>query len=712
MQRRRVAFAVAVLVNAVAVHAVPTPYLLSPAHAKIGFDVIVDAVGGDFFIPREELKIARLRLTLVPDVAGRPGVVRLADLGVIRLDEQNGELHLHVRPELLEPQILGASELDRKFKIPTQQAMTALIADYDFRLDHSSGKSKFGLMSSASTWAFGNRIDASVIAGTDIDAQFTHLRLVREDLDTSSLLEAGTIAAASGSRASPGQIIGVGIRKNRGITPGYITGPQLRVDGVSRAQSTIDILIDNQRVKHTTQPGPFSVIAEPLGNGGLASVIVRDDLGEERVVTANLWANPMLLGIGQTEYALSAGGVSRGGLRSDDLVASGYYRRGIENWVTAEAGFEATKDYQRLTGAADVATAVGNFAFDFAAGGGRSASARYVMPTQSIDEWIISGSAQVTSTSADFQYAGGNFSGPGGRYQRGLNLSATREGWSVNSTFAATPSGRFVSASVGHKLTSAGASINITAMRFEDAFGKPSNSMFASLSLPLGGRFASLSASNTRDGIRKNVSFGGRLNDDVSLSANASGISKLEQLGANASFTVGEASANVGISKPIGQDAAYRGSIRGGLIAHIGGVTMSNAGARDGGFAVVDLGAPGVQVLNGFGGRATTDASGFAVLRLPSLQAARISIDPNSAPDDLDLMPFDVVAHRRGGVKLERHPVVTNGQFVQIDGAKPGDVLIVAGQRLAITDRGAWIELAKGEYAGKVGERDVQITVE
>lgn len=715
MEIQRLAVVGAVMALMTAAHAVQTPYRLTALHSgSPGIDVTVDSVGTEYFISRDELKaIPRLRINLIPDIPGRPGIVKLSDIGLVKLDELNGELLLSVRPELLEPQMFGASNRSNRLRLPNESPMTAIMGDYDLRFDSSSGEVRFGLLGSASAWALGNRIDASIAAASGIKPQFTQLRVVREDLENSSLIEGGTISAASGSRASPGQIIGVGIRKDRGVTPGYITGPQLRVDGVARNQSTVDVLIDNQRVQHTTQPGPFSIIAEPTGNGGLASVVVRDDLGQERVVTAQLWANPSLLGIGQTEYALSVGSVSAGGLRSQGVaVASGYYRRGVFNWLTAEAGFEITAEYQRLTTAADVSTKAGDFALDLASGGGRSVAVRYILPSANWAEWAITGGAQASSTSIDFQYAGGSLVAPSSRYQKGINASATKDRWSISTTLAATSGGKFLSTSVSHRLTDAGASLSLTGMRFDDATGSKSNSVFLSLSIPIGGRFASLSAVNTSEGVRKQASFGGQVTNDISVSANMDGIHGVDRIGADASILVGPASVNLGFSKPTGKDAAYRGSLRSGFIAYPGGVAAAAAGGGDGGFVIVDLGAPGVEVLDGLGGRRATGDDGVAVMRVPSLENTKIAIDPNTSPDGLDLDAFNVVVGRRGGLIVKRHPVQSNGRFVEIEGAVPGDVLSVENQRLPITDRGVWVDLAKGIHNGQVGSRNVSFVID
>lgn len=143
--------------------------------------------------------------------------------------------------------------------------------------------------------------------------------------------------------------------------------------------------------------------------------------------------------------------------------------------------------------------------------------------------------------------------------------------------------------------------------------------------------------------------LGGRINDNLSGSINTSSVNSFENIGGDVSFAAGPANVNFGVALQDKGDAAYRGSARGGYIASSNGIFASNNRSGDGGFAIVDLGVPDVDVLNGFGARVTTNSGGIAVVRLPTLQAAQISIDPNSAPDDLDTQSVTTTVHRRGG---------------------------------------------------------------
>lgn len=698
---------VVIVTNAIALHvqAAQVPLLLVPFHdQKATIDVVVEDTPEGYTIEREQLlRVPRLKINLLS-----PGpVLRLADLGKVTLDDASGELLIQVRPELLETQAIRSGR--SSITIPSEPPMKAVMGDYDLRADTVNGSTRFGLLASASTWISDTRLDISVAAASGINTKITNLRAVREDLATSSLTEFGTITASSGSRSSPGQIVGFGFRRDRGIAPGFITSPQLNVNGISQTQSVVDVLIDNQRTAHTIQPGPFSVSVDPVSSGGLTSVVIRDELGQERIVSAQLWANPSLLGIGQSEYALSGGKMSNGYLKTDGYAAAGYYRAGVTNCLTLESGFELTSQGQSVTAAADVATAAGNIGFDLSLGTKKAAAAMYVLPVQKWEKWSITGSAQIAATYASAENkTSRDF---GAHRQSGFSVNATNQGWSTGTTFIATERGRFLSASMGHTLKT-GVSVSLSAMHFDNLNGPVSNSVFVNVAIPLDGKYLSLSANQTATGLRKSASFGGMVNDNLSASVNASGVNGFENIGADVSFGIGSASANVGIAKANGNQTAYRGSLRGGFIAHSRGITPTGAGANNGGFAVVDLGVAGVNILNGYGQKTITDSSGLAVLRLPALTASYLTIDADSAPDNLDLSPFITVVNRRGGVSITRHPVVSNGKFIQISGSKPGDILEINNQKLPITDRGVWVDLPKGNYLAIVNTSEVSILID
>ena len=687
-------------------------------------DAIVEIVDGQYFVPAEDLRgIDRLMPDVVPKVA-RDGKVKLSDIGRVTFDEAQSQLQLQIRPELLKPQVLTPITDNLYTRIPTAMPMQhAALIDYDLRAELGTDHHlRTGAVIGASAYVDITRFDLTTVLDTaarvsDPRNIVTYARVSNEYLFDSSLAEFGNIVTSSGSRNAPTSIVGFGLRRDRGIMPGFITGPQLRIDGVATARSTVDVLLDGQRLQASgVAPGPFSVVANPPSTGaGTASVVVRDQLGYEHVTTQTLYADPQLLGVGQYEYAVSFGGVSLGsGLRAGMPAGGGYYRRGITNWLTMEAGAEASaasaQAVRHVSVGADIGTVVGDFALDYRTqrDSSRSSSVTYLAPRTKLGAWEISAAGSSTVTSAGYRQLDGSTPA---RYSRSASIFGMRGGGdlSVNASFAATPAGQFGSLGLARRISNAGAMVQVSATRFVGS-GASSNAIYLSLSIPLndarGSQF-SASASGTAGGIRKSINASSRISDNWSASISADGVHDLsERLQADLGGSIGDAAASVQVAGDAGQPVAARAMVRGGLLIHPGGVTSMRA-AGDGGFAVFDLGAPGVGVTNGFGGLAITDASGYAVLPLQPMQQAHLVIDPNNSPDGLDLSPVVDSVRRRGGILISRRPV--HGQFIQFGQAD--GVLVVNGTEYPVTDRGAYVELAPGSYAGHIGTRVVKFEV-
>lgn len=64
--------------------------------------------------------------------------------------------------------------------------------------------------------------------------------------------------------------------------------------------------------------------------------------------------------------------------------------------------------------------------------------------------------------------------------------------------------------------------------------------------------------------------------------------------------------------------------------------------------------------------------------------------------------------HRRGAIELRRR--ATTGRFVAVPGAASG-TLEIDGTAYPITDRGVWLELPPGEYAGAVAGKLININI-
>jgi len=184
-----------------------------------------------------------------------------------------------------------------------------------------------------------------------LDSAFTH--------DFPNRIERLTIGdsiTSAGSWGSAVRIGGISWGTDFSIRPDLITTPLLTATGTATVPSTVDVFINNQKVSsQTLPPGPFIIDRLPAITGnGQVSMVVRDALGREQILTQNFYSSLALLAPKLSQYQLSAGKVrSNYALQSNDYgkaALSATYRRGISSWFTIEAHGEALQDYGQAVG--------------------------------------------------------------------------------------------------------------------------------------------------------------------------------------------------------------------------------------------------------------------------------------------------------------------------------------------------------------------------
>ncbi|MCK9687309.1 fimbria/pilus outer membrane usher protein [Scleromatobacter humisilvae] len=670
-------------------------------------DLVVDASGDSYLASLAELRgLSRVRWNLVGSEAGQ---VRLADLGVVRYDELSGELHVTVRSELLQPQVVGMGSIQTV--IPDSAPASAAFIDYDLQTQILNNRTQCGLLLNGVEYIGLNRIELSGSTGDSQGTRLYQAHLVRESLEDSSLLEAGSVVGMAGARGNPAAMVGIGMRRDQSVTPGFITGPQLRVNGVSSGQSTVDVLIDNQRVSSAqVSAGSFSVVAQPIAEAGVAQVVVRDELGQQQVVSAQLFSNPMLLEVGQSEYGAWVGGLNTENLKSQGSAAIGYYRRGLTRWLTAETSYEGSLATEvapaisRLAFSADVATMAGDLSVDVRGLGGAGQVSMTYSAVHRVGAWTVNAGGQATHSDAGYYNVGG---GLVQRYNYSGTLGASAYGGSSYVTMAQSPAGKLKQVGGSYRLDAIGATLSLSVSRFESGTQK-SNSAFLGLSIPFGGGVSgNFTTRSSSDGIVKRVAINGAIDRNVYGGLSTEGVHGFDRTQADLTATMGPTRLLANVAQVNGQPLAAQAFLRGSVVLHRGGVAFVPTQYSDGGFALVDLGAPGVVVRNSFGANATTDAAGYAVVPMPSLRSVQLRIDPDTAPDGLDLSPVPAVAYRKGAFEFRRRAV--HGQFVQVAGHTTG-TLVVDGVEYPVTDRGAWVELASGHYVGQAGGVSVDFT--
>ena len=136
---------------------------------------------------------------------------------------------------------------------------------------------------------------------------------------------------------------GVQYGTNFATHPYFITFPMPGVSGAAALPSTVDLYV-NGLLKSSQQvpAGPFSVPAVPVVTGpGQVTLVVRNALGREQVITTAFYASSSLLKQGLNDYSFSVGKLRKNyGLDSNDyghFAATGLFRHGFTPHFTGEA---------------------------------------------------------------------------------------------------------------------------------------------------------------------------------------------------------------------------------------------------------------------------------------------------------------------------------------------------------------------------------------
>ena len=167
----------------------------------------------------------------------------------------------------------------------------------------------------------------------------TYTRDFPNSLETLSL---GDAISDGGSWGNAVRYAGVRWSRNFGLRPDLLTTPLLATSGTATVPSTVDVFVNNQLVTSNQLPaGPFVIDRLPTVSGtGDVSVVVRDALGREQVLTQSFYSSTTLLARGLSQYSVNVGSVRDDyGLESNHYggaLTEFSYRRGITDAITLE----------------------------------------------------------------------------------------------------------------------------------------------------------------------------------------------------------------------------------------------------------------------------------------------------------------------------------------------------------------------------------------
>lgn len=262
---------------------------------------------------------------VLPDGAGRSGEVRLDQIEGLgwRLIEPEQTIRFIVPEELLAPRVLSAEPVEPLGDAdaglaPQVDRGYGLVMNYSLSLDR--WKSKAGQSGETSSGSFEARaftplgaLTHSFLFAEDPEGQLEYRRLDtawRSDfLGRAVQVELGDTGSRGPSWSRPVRLGGITIERNFDLRPDIVTLPLPGFEGSAVLPSTVEVFSETIRSYAAEVPaGPFKIEDLPLSSGsGLAKVIVRDITGRETIVEMPFLVSDKLLRPGTIDFSLSVG---------------------------------------------------------------------------------------------------------------------------------------------------------------------------------------------------------------------------------------------------------------------------------------------------------------------------------------------------------------------------------------------------------------------
>lgn len=311
---------------------------------------------GKLFVDPEDLKRWRFRVDTYPlfSYLGRSTLSLDAIEGLsYRIDPKEMKLLIDAKPRVFLSSLL---ESHRGTDVYAADSVPGAFFNYDLLVQHegphtaTNGLGEIGVFGSGGLW-LGDFLYRSGSNDSDlIRLETSYRKDYPQSLQTFKLGDGITRNASLWGGAV--RFGGIQWGTNFQTQPHLVTTPFLSFGGEAVLPSTVDLYINDVLQMHSTVlPGPFAInhVTDVSGEGE-ARVVVADLLGREQIISGAFYASPKLLRAGLEDYSFEAGFVRENfAIRSNDYgrsLATGTYRKGITDTLTAELHGEFTADDQ------------------------------------------------------------------------------------------------------------------------------------------------------------------------------------------------------------------------------------------------------------------------------------------------------------------------------------------------------------------------------
>ena len=510
----------------------------------------------------------------------------------------------------------------------------------------------------------------------------------------------GDTLTSDGDWSRPARYLGVRWSRDFLTQPGYVTYPSPSLKGSAALPSVVDVYINNQKqFQQTLTPGPFDYRNVPLTTGaGEVNLVVKDLLGRETVITKSFYTQNSMLKEGLSDFSLESGLFRNNyGTLSNDYSSpfvAGTYRQGLTDDITAQSRLEAGAERQAI--GADVTSVIGtlgsiHLATAVSKDSERDTGTLYNVGLERRTPKYLVG-AQYKSYSKD--YTPFAYSSLETRPKNIFNATATVPIYKdvatslsyVEQTSYDTTAFRNVSLTTGITLP-----LQISMSVIANKSLSTDKAWFAGLNfnIPLGKDYSSYLNSNRQNNgdiintvnLTKNIPAGEGIGWGLNLSDDVT-----QQTRANIIVNTGSAQFSSEINQGQNNNAIRLGA--NGSLGYAEGLRFATRNIGDDSIAIVKVGdLKGIPIYNQNQIMTHTNDQGLAFVKIRPYEKAKISIDPNTLPLDVDLNETkrEPVAYAKSSVLVDfsivrlKHVLIT---ILQADGSfvPAGAKVVVKGQ--------------------------------
>ena len=510
----------------------------------------------------------------------------------------------------------------------------------------------------------------------------------------------GDTLSSDGDWSRPARYLGVRWSRDFLTQPGYVTYPSPSLKGSAALPSVVDVYINNQKqFQQTLTPGPFDYRNVPLTTGaGEVNLVVKDLLGRETIITKSFYTQNSMLKEGLSDFSVESGLFRNNyGTLSNDYSSpfvAGTYRQGLTDDITAQSRLEAGAERQAI--GADVTSVIGtlgsiHLATAVSKDSERDTGALYNVGVERRTPKYLVG-AQYKSYSKDytpFAYSSLETQ-PKNIFNAAVTVPIYKDVATslsyIEQTSYDTTAFRNVSLTTGITLP-----LNISMSVIANKSLTTDKAWFAGLNfnIPLGKDYSSYLNSNRQSNgdiintvnLTKNIPSGEGIGWGLNLSDDVT-----QQTRANIIVNTGSAQFSSEINQGQNNNAIRLGA--NGSLGYAEGLTFATRNIGDDSIAIVKVGdLKGIPIYNQNQIMTHTNDQGLAFVKIRPYEKAKISIDPNTLPLDVDLNETkrEPVAYAKSSVLVDfsivrlKHVLITilkaDGTFVPA-GAK----VVVKGQ--------------------------------